>query len=461
MTLTSTITMRDGTLTEHGRKVRDAVREIIPLLRDHAKESEDLGEIPQTALKAADDAGVFKLSLPIERGGAACGSRDSTEVIYEIAKGDPALAWIVMVALGRTREAGSYDIQMVEELYGEADSWVGPLIAGGSPDGKHPALATKVEGGWAVEGRWAFTSGSKHAAWFTVFVPFVDGDVQGMGEVSLHRDQVEILDDWKVMGLTGTASNSIKVKAGVIVPEHRFFNVFDKPAMVEAARGRWQGLGFTHGIRGQMMNIGLANAAIAVGMAETVIEEMATQSKRRPSNLPYPTMAESGHFQVTAGRARAMVDIAKLTIFGAADENDAKALEGSDFDQLEDTRLNAACSYAIRMATDAIDMIQLALGSSTVSLKNPVQRAARDARVLATHGAIRMEPLLEMSGRIVVGVDPIPTLAGGLALFFGGAPTPEKAPAPNGAPGAPGVPPAGGPGFPPPGAPAGVPVRQP
>ncbi|WP_286249721.1 hypothetical protein [Streptomyces graminofaciens] len=33
------------------------------------------------------------------------------------------------------------------------------------------------------------------------------------------------------------------------------------------------------------------------------------------------------------------------------------------------------------------------IGSSTVSLSNPIQRFVRDVRVLTSHGAIRVEPV--------------------------------------------------------------------
>ncbi|KUO10295.1 hypothetical protein AQJ58_20235 [Streptomyces sp. DSM 15324] len=81
--------------------------------------------------------------------------------------------------------------------------------------------------------------------------------------------------------------------------------------------------------------------------------------------------------------------------------------------------------------------------------ENPIQRFARDARVLATHGALRLDPMAEINGREVLRLPPFPLIA---AMQEAGAP---------GGPGGPGGFPGGsagpgGLGFPGgPGAPAG------
>ena len=51
-------------------------------------------------------------------------------------------------------------------------------------------------------------------------------------------------------------------------------------------------------------------------------------------------------------------------------------------------------------------MIQIAVGSATDSLRNPIQRFARDARVALTHGSTRLDPAAEISGRQLMGLPP-------------------------------------------------------
>lgn len=60
-------------------------------------------------------------------------------------------------------------------------------------------------------------------------------------------------------------------------------------------------------------------------------------------------------------------------------------------------------AYAGTLAAQAIDMLQLAVGSSTISDKTPIQRFARDARVALAHGSTRLDPLAEINGREILG----------------------------------------------------------
>lgn len=87
----------------------------------------------------------------------------------------------------------------------------------------------KVEGGYIIEeGYWPFCSGSLHATWGYFGMPLVDenGDVVDQGLITLPMSQVEIADDWNVMGLRGTGSNSIHMK-DVFVPGHRVVSFTD------------------------------------------------------------------------------------------------------------------------------------------------------------------------------------------------------------------------------------------
>jgi alkylation response protein AidB-like acyl-CoA dehydrogenase len=153
----------------------------------------------------------------------------------------------------------------------------------------------------------------------------------------------------------------------------------------------------------------LGFASLAVGMARGALDCFTEQAKaRKPFNLPYPHVADMPSAQVTAGKARAMINAATAVVHQHADEADRRGPLGADFTPAEHTELTMDMAYAIQLASDVINMLQLALGSSTLSLKSPVQRFVRDVRVLSTHGALRFDPMAEISGRLVLGFEPLP-----------------------------------------------------
>lgn len=116
--------------------------------------------------------------------------------------------------------------------------------------------------------------------------------------------------------------------------------------------------------------------------------------------------------QVAAGKALAMIKVAQATIESYADQVDARTAEGQDFTHDEDSEASLTLAYVASLCEDAINLLQKTLGSSTMSLNNPIQRFVRDVRVLASHGAVRLDPQAEVNGRRLLGITPFPMFAG-------------------------------------------------
>ncbi|MFD4606015.1 acyl-CoA dehydrogenase family protein [Streptomyces sp. NPDC058464] len=399
-------------LSEAGRKVRDAVSEIVPMLREQAVESDELGALTPEMLRALDSAGVFRLAAPAELGGLAGGARDTVEVIAEISRGDGSAGWVAFIG-GRSRTLAGFPQPAVDEVFARASEWVGPLVAGASTFAGKVGSAYKVPGGWMAQGTWHFASACKHAAWATAGVEVDEAGHSGRGMVLLTRDQFTILDNWHVMGMAGSSSNSIATESEVFVPDHRFIDMAELPALMKMLRDRYEAATFRG--HGGMLITTVSNIAIALGMARGALECFAEQAKARaPFNLPYPTVAEMPSAQVAAGRARAMINAATSVILGHADELDRRALADEPYAPGEETQATMDLVYGAHLCAKAIDLMQNTLGSSTVSLKNPIQRYVRDVRVLTTHGAIRFDPMAEINGRDVFGLEPISLFGAGL-----------------------------------------------
>ncbi|WP_236693703.1 acyl-CoA dehydrogenase family protein [Robbsia andropogonis] len=224
--------------SQKGRKIRDAVLNLVPIIRENAPEGEKLGCLPPATLEALDKAGAFKLSVPEKFGGYALGARDLAEIISGIAQGDGAAGWVSMIASGFARVMLTFPDKTVEEVYRRVQDWQGPVVASASLFSDRIQRARRVDGGYVVEsgGKWGFASGCKHAA-FLVVGAQVD-DVRGM--ILLERGQYEIVDDWNVMGLCGSSSNSIVVKEDVFVPEPRFADLANLPENLGNLRNRFR-----------------------------------------------------------------------------------------------------------------------------------------------------------------------------------------------------------------------------
>src|SRR4029450_694620 len=82
----------------------------------------------------------------------------------------------------------------------------------------------RVEGGYRLNGRWPFSSGCDYADWALVrsFVPAaVDSESAGLYMFLVPKTDYTIIDNWFVMGMSGTGSKDFELKDEVFVPAHR------------------------------------------------------------------------------------------------------------------------------------------------------------------------------------------------------------------------------------------------
>ncbi|WEY42101.1 acyl-CoA dehydrogenase family protein [Paraburkholderia sp. SUR17] len=401
--------------TETGRELRNRMTELVPLIRQHALAGEAAGEVPAPTLEALTQAGAFKLTTPVELGGYALGIRDVVDIVSEIGRADGAAGWMAFVA-GGTRNLLPFPEQAVEEVFSERDSWQGPLAAGASVFSTRVGEARVVEGGYMVKGTWHFGSGCKHAGWVTVGVEIAGADgVVRRGMALLKRGQYEILDDWHVMGMRGTCSNSVTAREEVFVPAHRYLDLAELGPRMDALKGKYRGIAYRVDARGLMLVTHLTVMAIAHGMAKGALECFMEQTQKlKPFNLPYETVADMPSTQIVAAKADAMIGAAQALIQRYAEIVDCSALEGTVLSAEAESQMTMHTAYGAKMCDDAVGMIQLCLGSSTARDTNPIQRFVRDIRVANLHGAVRVDPLGEIYGRYLLGRPPFGMFAGGL-----------------------------------------------
>lgn len=402
--------------TELGRKIRDQVRELVPLIRKHALEGERAGKVPDETLKALQRTGLFLISVPIEHGGYALGARDLAEIIIEVSRGDASTGWISMIASGHTRIALTLPDQAIGEIYANAAQWLGPTMAGASLFSEKIQKAERVPGGVIVKagGKWIFASGCKHAAYSAVGIDFVDeqGNRQ-RGMALLESSQYQILDDWHVMGMRASSSNSLTTTEDVFVPEHRFLDLAEFPKRLGSFCTRFKGLGYQLDALGVMLIPALEIMAIVVGAAKAGYEFFIEQAKtKKPFNLPYATLSESAATQIMAAKIGAMIRAGEQLLLAQADLIDRKAMAREAFTQLEESRITMDLVFAGNLCGDALDLIQKAIGSSTISDYNPIQRLVRDSKVALAHGSLRLDPVAEIHGRQVLGLEPFAPFGG-------------------------------------------------
>ena len=186
-----------------------------PRLRERAQQTENLRRLPDANIAELDEAGFFKMVQPEQWGGLQCDptlfSRRCAALPAPADQPDGPAAFSVF-----WWHLAQFDQRAQEEVWG-SDPTVRisrrtPLWGAG----------VVVDGGYLVNGTWLWSSGCDHASWTFVGGPVIkDGRPVDFGSFLMPLGDYQIRDDWHVVGLKGTGSNTLIVK-DVFVPRHRF-----------------------------------------------------------------------------------------------------------------------------------------------------------------------------------------------------------------------------------------------
>ena len=195
------------------RHLLDAIARIRPILEADA-EANDAGEtLAWPSVVALYREGLLSLKVPRELGGPECDPLLYLELCDELCYINPSAGWCAFINSTSASWLGGVSARRrVERIFGERSLTSQPLtsqrmpIASGAiiPRG----LATPVDGGWRVSGRWPFASGSAHSSWLLAGFRIVRDDEPGPEHMIFAAPiaDVQFLDNWQVMGLQGTGS---------------------------------------------------------------------------------------------------------------------------------------------------------------------------------------------------------------------------------------------------------------
>jgi alkylation response protein AidB-like acyl-CoA dehydrogenase len=193
-----------------------AARQLLPLVESCADEAERLRRQSDTVVAAFRKAGLYRMLLPRSLGGAELSFVDAMEVVEQVSWADGSAGWCTMVGNVAGSTVGAYlPDQGAQQVYGK-----GPdvMVAGqGVPRGQ----ARRVDGGFVIRGEWSYGSGIYHAEVIHSGCTVMDGDkpernADGVPEVILaHFDpkEIELRDNWNVLGLRGTGSYDYALKS--------------------------------------------------------------------------------------------------------------------------------------------------------------------------------------------------------------------------------------------------------
>ena len=145
---------------EKRQMLLDGVNRIAETLRASGPKSEELGTLAPEAVKALREAGMFRLKLCAEMGGAEADPVTEMLVLEGLAYNDFTSGWCTMVGATGIASLGAFLPQAgLDRVF--ANGHVPTASISFFPAGR----AVRESGGYRVSGRWRFNSGIRHAEW--------------------------------------------------------------------------------------------------------------------------------------------------------------------------------------------------------------------------------------------------------------------------------------------------------
>lgn len=385
-----------GTVAELRQRAVAAAEEF----RARVPQAESDRRVPAENMARIRESGLLRVIQARNCGGHELSMRGHLDVISAIAEGCSSTAWVLGVMHAHSWMMAHFPGQAREEVYGsDPDTMVSAVIG---PRGK---AVLNGDGSCELSGFWPFGSGCEHASWLLLGAEVIDGsgEVVDAADFLVPRGDVEIKDDWFVVGLSGTGSCSIAVD-GLTVPAHRRLSI---PALIEGnTPGMEEGYdGWLHKAEAVPV-LALCICGAALGLARSALAEFRGSVQAKPVAYTPHIHSEWSATHIKLGEAASLIDAAHLMLYRVADDIDSYARSGTPMSMEMRARIRMDCSQGVRFALDGAEKLFLMAGGSSLALRSPLQRAWRDLHAINMHGLLLPEASAELYGRVLLGLEP-------------------------------------------------------
>ena len=350
---------------------------------------EELGTLSPASVETLVASGALRMKLPRVLGGFEADLVTQMEVLERLAMINPAVAWCAMVGATSLAVPGAFLPDAgVARMFADGRIPRGAIVV--TPTG----VATPVDGGFRLSGRWAFASGVRHAQWL-VAICRVERSADAPPEIHfmvLPVSQCEILDNWQVLGLRGTGSCDVAVN-NVFVAEEMSFSVTDAP--------RRGGVLYHIGLPGF---VAYEHAGFALGIARRVLDGLVSlvQNKKRGYTPGGHHIAERGSVQRLLGHAEMRLRAARALAVEVNEQLWQTAVAGQPISAEMQCAVRSAATYVTEVCVEVVSDAFRNAGAGAIYAGHFMQRSVRDINVAAQHYMVA-DTAYEQLGRARLG----------------------------------------------------------
>lgn len=377
-----------------------------PFLQERAAQTEEQRRLPVQTWTELQQCGLLRLLQPARVGGAELPLTALVSVTAELARGCAATAWVVANLASHHWMLGMWPRAAQDAVWGAAGEWANRRVAASLifPAGR----ARPTASGYRLSGRWAYASGIDDSDW-VMLGAIVCSDDDGVsaeagylgktGEYRLfllEKNQYQVRDTWRSMGLCGSGSNEIEVREA------------DIPALLSLPLSATQGAAELFAAEALytlplLPAFGYVIAAVALGIAQGALDLFMGENSDRLASYSGRLMTDYPTVHLRVAEAAAHIDAARRVLLGNCTDLQHQAAVGQNWTLLEKMRLRRDAAFAARLCSNALDQLFVACGGAALYLTHPAQRALRDMRATCAHISLNWDAAATLYGRVAVG----------------------------------------------------------
>lgn len=374
----------------------ERARALQHLLDEHGAEMDRRRELTPEVVEALVGQDMLRLLLPKSLGGQELHLLEYCKTTEALAWADASVGWFINQSnVSSATSAAAMPPKSAASVFGDPRDG----LAWGARHSKSRAI--RVEGGYRLSGTWSFASGGRHTRWLGAHSAVQNPD--GTSHVRYGRpddrsfvflrNDATITDDWHVLGLRGTGSDTYTVE-DLFVPDER------APARDAVEERREAGPIYT--IMSTLL-YATGFCGVTLGVARRLFEAYVELARGKHSRASPNAMAVNNAVQREIGLMEARLSAARAFLHEAACQAYEAAAAGKLDVDLR-LRLRLATTFGMNEATDVAIASYRAAGTTAILSSGPFERRFRDAMSCSQHLQAMM-PHVEMVGRHIIGTD--------------------------------------------------------
>ena len=368
-----------------------ALDDVIAEIAARRDEFDRLSHIPRDMIATMKRARIFRASTPRCFGGDALAPADFLRVLERIAVADGSAAWVAAFGSANVYLA-ALPVETQREIYASGPDQV---FAGGLYPIQPAAAAA---GGWTVSGQWHFASGCKGADWIGVGIGGApaasDSPSAGKPLTAVFRaEEVEIVDNWNVVGMQGTGSHDLRLKDKFVADPWTF--VRGSSAVIDEPLYKYPAVSYQAEV----------HAAVNVGLARAALDLAAEISGGTKTTTGAPRLADRAYFRIGLGRAEAQWRSARAFFYQASEDAWDAIMTGHPVTPEQASLLRLSATHAAHVCADVVQQAYRLAGVAAIYRNNRMQHLVRDSMVVTQH-AFLGEATYDGAGAVFAGIAP-------------------------------------------------------